>query len=234
MTDAERLLREATSCLVSWLDPTDDDCDKALALIDEISAYFALAELGRRENETAAPQVAPNASGSSEGIGHAHNANEPVVAAATDQETGGMPETDVSEAVEFAIAMLKDIERVCPEVLKHCDIEAAIINELNPALVKARQLTMALKKATEEAAINMENFKVTNQAYVAMDKRRLAAEERLEAAGRQREEFKKDAERYRWLRDEKNLDKAGNVFDDCWGERLDAAIDLAQHSEDKP
>lgn len=46
----------------------------------------------------------------------------------------------VSEAIEYTIGLLRDINTRCPEVQKVCDIDAFILNELNPTLVAARKL----------------------------------------------------------------------------------------------
>ena len=51
MDTATELLREAKEWLIMWADPTEDDCDKVLALCDRIDAHLSSSE----SNESAAP-----------------------------------------------------------------------------------------------------------------------------------------------------------------------------------
>ena len=50
-----------------------------------------------------------------------------------------MTDNKASDGLEYAISVLRDLKRRVPETLKICDIDALIMNELNPALVSARK-----------------------------------------------------------------------------------------------
>lgn len=72
---------------------------------------------------------------------------------------------------------------------------------LESLAAQVEQLTKERDYARGESAINMENFKVTNKAYVKSDNRRVELEARCAELEKENEALRKDAERYRWLRD---------------------------------
>lgn len=57
----------------------------------------------------------------------------------------------VCDVIELAIDFLRDAAKACPELLKHCDIDAFRTSELVPALLKTRDVIRAL--SPEEHAV---------------------------------------------------------------------------------
>lgn len=56
---------------------------------------------------------------------------------------------EIREVLEWTRALLRNIASASPEVLKHTDIEAFILNEINPALALTARLRVEREPATE-------------------------------------------------------------------------------------
>ena len=175
MTTAERLLREATSCLIQWLDPTDDDCDKALTLIDEIHAY--LSSLPERDKESAAVQVDRLITEWIEIDGIRYSVQQEVAwelrRLTTPPASQGLPEEPD----------LRNIENTATALVLMRDYQYKL-------------LSLAKRLSTERDAAYGSLSETTRIANEEMDRHKKEVERQQERI----RELEKDAARYRWLR----------------------------------
>ncbi len=96
--------------------------------------------------------------------------------------TGVYPEHIPHSWVEPLVEHARTLERELSAA--HAAL-ADLKHDIERSVAANAELATALAAAQKESAINMENFKVTNRAYVDMDERRLKAEAALAEAQRQ-------------------------------------------------